>query len=137
MVGAPAIFDHAGLRRAQALAPYVRKARGHSVAVVVSRWLLDQRLQHQARIAETVLGREDQAEAMQALRRAVTAAHAVQDLLVIEGRAAGRYWSCWEALELRFATTDRGRVADHWRHFSGRGSPLSANAWTNRHATAP
>ena len=135
MMGAPALFDHAALRRAQALAPYVQTARGDSVAVTVTRWLLDQRLHDQARIAETMLGREDQAEAIHALRRALTAAHTIEDLLVVEGRGADRYWSCWESVELRFATTDRARVPDHWRRFRGRRSPLSANAWSNRHAT--
>ena len=91
MGGAPALFDHAGLRRAQALAPYVQTARGDSLAVSVTRWLIDQRLQDQARIAETMLGREDQAEAIHALRRALTAAHSIDDLLVVEGRAADRY----------------------------------------------
>jgi CRISPR/Cas system-associated endonuclease Cas1 len=137
MVGAPAAFDHAGLRRAHALAPYVQTTRGHSVAAAVTRWLLDQRLPDQARIAETMLGREDQAEAIHALRRALTAAHTVDDLLVVEGQAADRYWSCWQPVELRFASADRARVPGHWRRFTGRRSPLSANAWTNRHAATP
>jgi hypothetical protein len=107
------------------------------VAVTVSRWLIDQRLQDQARIADNLLGREDQAEAIQALRRALTAAHTTEVLLVIEGRGADRFWSSWESVELRFATTDRARVPDHWRRFTGRRSPISANAWTNRHAATP
>jgi CRISPR-associated endonuclease Cas1 len=67
----------------------------------------------------------------------VTAAHTVQDLIVVEGRIADRFWSCFESVELCFATTDRPRVPDHWRKFSGRRSPISANAWTNRHAATP
>jgi hypothetical protein len=49
MVNAVTLFDHAGLRRAQALAPYVKGSDGRSVGLGVARWLIDQRLQDQAR----------------------------------------------------------------------------------------
>jgi CRISPR-associated endonuclease Cas1 len=137
MVNAAALFDHGGIRRAQALAPYIIEDNGRSVAVNVARVLLDGRLSDQARLAEQHFGRDDTADVIQALRRAVVTASRVEDLLTAEGRAADHYWSCWERLDLRFANRDLPRVPDHWRRYPGRRSALSAAGWTPRHATCP
>jgi CRISPR-associated protein Cas1 len=135
MVGAPALFDHSGLRRAQALAPYVSGDGGRSMALNIVRWLVDLRQQDQARIAEHLLGDEGTAEAIHALRRAVVTASTISDVRMAEAKAAERYWSSWEPVELRFA--QGARVPDHWRRFPGRSSPLIANNWSNRHAACP
>jgi hypothetical protein len=59
----------------------------------------------------------------------------VGDVRLAEAKAADRYWSSWEPIELRFA--QGARVPDHWRRFPGRSSPLIANNWSNRHAACP
>jgi CRISPR-associated endonuclease Cas1 len=135
MVGAAALFDHAGLRRAQAIAPYVPDNVGCTVAVNAARWLLDLRLAGQARIAEMFFVDDDACEAIHGLRRAVATASTVREMLLAEGKAADRYWSCWERVQLRFA--HGASVPDHWRRFPGRRSRLLANNWSNRNASCP
>jgi CRISPR-associated endonuclease Cas1 len=127
MIGAAALFDHGGLRRAQALAPFT------PVAQKVVRWLLDLRLADQARIAEKYLGRGDAARVIDALREALAETESVSEAMTIEARAADGYWEVWESVEARFARRDLSRVPEHWRRFSGRNSPLSQQQ-SNRHA---
>jgi CRISPR-associated endonuclease Cas1 len=137
MVGGPALFDHAGLRRAQALAPYLPGAESASLAVTIAHWLTDLRLADQARIAESMLDDRDASEVITAWRRVVVGATDPADILLAEAKAADRYWASWHVIQLRFANRDQARVPPHWRGFGGRRSDLSANAWTNRHATDP
>jgi CRISPR-associated endonuclease Cas1 len=138
MVNAVALFDHAGLRRAQALAPFVKGPEGRTVALGVARWLIDLRLQDQARIVAAYFDDDDRAEVITALRRPVVTASSVRDILVAEGQAADHYFRAWEQnVELRFAAGDGRRIGDHWRRFPGRRSMLSARGWSNRHATCP
>jgi CRISPR-associated endonuclease Cas1 len=137
MVGGPALFDHAGLRRAQTLAPYVPGAGSASLAVTINRWLIDLRLADQARIADSLLDDRDASEMIAASRRAVVGATDAAHILLAEAKAADRYWASWHVVELHFANRDQSRAPPHWRRFGGRRSALSANAWTNRHATDP
>jgi CRISPR-associated protein Cas1 len=130
MFGVPALFDHAGLRRAQALAPYT------TVGIEVTRWLLNRRLADQARIAKAALNRPDLSEAIEALRPELAVAETTSDALRIEGNAALTYWNGWSDVSAVFAPRDRDRVAEHWLAFGGRRSPLAAEGPTasNRHA---
>jgi CRISPR-associated endonuclease Cas1 len=127
MIGAPALFDHGGLRRAQALAPFT------PVAQKVVRWLLDLRLADQTRIAERQLARGDAAKLINTLREALAVTDTVSEAMTVEARAADVYWEAWESVEARFARRDLSRVPEHWRRFSGRNSPLSQQQ-SNRHA---
>jgi CRISPR-associated endonuclease Cas1 len=129
--GAPALFDHGGLRRAQALAPFAH------IGIVVTRYLLDRRLTDQTRIARNLLQREDRAAAIEDLRTALVDADDPAGAMVVEMRAAEHYWAAWtDELRLTFAASDLRRVPDHWRTFEGRRSQLGEGA-SNRHATSP
>jgi CRISPR-associated endonuclease Cas1 len=130
MIGAAALYDHPGLRRRQAL------SAGTEGGMAVVRWLIDRRLQDQARVCER-LGRPDQADSIQALRRALGPCRTVDDALIVEGKGADRFWQCWDRVEVRFATQDRARVPAHWYRFGGRRSPLLAGRWSNRYAADP
>ena len=130
MVGAPALDDHGGLRRAQALAAYT------PLAMDVTRWLLDRRLADQARIASKLLYREDVAALAKDRRSALVDCESASEALLVESAAAVAYWSAWSDVEVRFAPKDRPRVPEHWFRFGGRRSPLSVEGptATNRHA---
>lgn len=129
MVSAPALYDHAGLRRAQALAGYV--VGGLDIA----RWLVGLRIGDQARIAGDRLERPDLAEAITAQLRTLGAARSVGDAMLVEGRAAGHYWRAWQdCVRLRFAASPP--APDGWQYFNGRHSPLRAQTG-NRHASSP
>jgi len=57
MVSAPVLYDHGGIRRAQAVAAYVKGKDTRSLAVTIGRYLLDTKLANQARTLTTELGR--------------------------------------------------------------------------------
>jgi CRISPR/Cas system-associated endonuclease Cas1/transcriptional regulator with XRE-family HTH domain len=130
MLGVPVLFDHAGLRCAQALAPYT------TVGIEVTRWLLDRRLADQARIARSALGRPDVADGIEAFRPELAEAETTSDALRVEGHAALAYWNGWSGVRATFAPRDKARLPQHWAAFGGRRSPLAAEAPTasNRHA---
>lgn len=129
--GTRALFDHGGLRRAQALAAFT------STGMTVVRWLLDRRLADQVRIARDLLCRDDRAFVIEELRRALAEVNAAPDAMVVEMRAAEHYWAAWgDECRLAFAAKDRRRVPAHWQRFGGRGSPLNEAA-SNRHAASP
>jgi CRISPR-associated endonuclease Cas1 len=130
MMGAPVLFDHGGLRYAQALSASL------PTALPILKWLLDRRLVEQAALAER-MGRPDRAEVVQFLRRPLIAATNVAEAMVVEARAADHYWACWEEVRLRFNSQDRQRVPEHWPRFGGRRSPLLVGKATNRHAATP
>ncbi len=100
-------------------------------------WLLDRRLSDQASIAERLLGRPEQAGAIHALRQVLHEAPSVSEAMMVEARAADRYWPCWGGVWLRFATSDRSRVPEHWCCWASRHSPLLSGASLNRHAADP
>ncbi len=132
MLGAPALFDHGGLRQAQAVTSAVP-----FITVGVLRSLIDRRLSDQARIAADLFDRPDVSDAVHLLRRALIGAESVNEIMTVEARAAERYWSCWEGLRLRFVKADRERVPEHWVVYQGRRSPLLAGKAGNRHAASP
>ena len=127
MIGAPTLYDHGALRRAQALAVFAP-----GIGPEIARFLLDRRLSDQARIAADVLEREDVALAIEDRRKLLLTAPTIGDMMTSEARAADTYWRAFESLEARFASKDRHRVPDHWRRFGQRRSPLGSR--TNRQA---
>jgi CRISPR-associated endonuclease Cas1 len=127
MFGAPVLFDHGGLRRAQSVATLT------SAGMEVVRWLLGLRLADQARIATALFDRQDVAAAIEAEREALGGCTTVEDAMTVEARAADYYWLAWGLLEVAIAAKDRARVPDHWRRFGGRRSPLTVEQ-SNRHA---
>jgi CRISPR-associated endonuclease Cas1 len=128
MVGAPTLFDHGGLRRAQALAPFT------PTGMAVVRWLLDVRLADQSRIAAKLLDRSDVAATIESQRALLSDCETVEEAMTVEGGAADYFWQAFSSLEVSFASQDRRRVPDGWQNFHGRRSPLTTEQWSNRHA---
>lgn len=131
MINAASLFDSGGIRRAQALSAYT------PMCMDIVRLLLDKRLTGQADIALRLLGRDDQSDAIHALRRRLLSAATPEEAMVVEANAGKRYWDSWEKVTVRFAATDRKRIPEHWYKFKGRRSPLGINGWSNRHAGDP
>jgi CRISPR-associated endonuclease Cas1 len=116
------------IRRVQALAAYTQ------VGVDAARFLLAGKLRGQAATLSR-LPRGDGAE--QALSRAlaqIDQAESFDELMDAERLAAAAYWERWAAIPIRFAARDQGRVADHWRSFGLRSSPITGS---KRHAINP
>jgi len=130
-VGAAETFDHAALRRAQALAAHT------PTGMDIVRYLLGIRLADQARISTHLLQRSDRGLAIAELASAIPDAGTPQAAMVIEMQAAQHYWAAWDdEVRIRFAANDRPRVPSRWAEFGGRSSPLG-EAPTNRHAGTP
>lgn len=131
LVGTPALYDHGGLRRAQALAPLTE------LGMVLVRQLLDRRLADQAGITRELLDCPEGAHAIEDARAELEQATTPAEAMVAEMHAAGAYWGAWPgAVALRFAAKDRPRVPERWKTFAGRISPLG-EASLNRHAASP
>ena len=131
MLGAPELYRHGGLRRAQALAPFTE------TGMAITRWLLERRLDDQARILTDHLRRPDRAGAVTAARAALGHAETPAAAMVVEMQAAEHYWAAWaDEMHLRFRPVDRSRVPAHWTVFGGRSSPLGEAA-SNRHSAHP
>ncbi len=129
--GTPALFDHGGLRRAQALAPFT------PVGMSIVRWLLDNRLADQARIVRDLAQQPENATAIETLRNTLPDVSSVPDAMIVEMHAAERYWTAWaDSFRMRYAPRDRARIPAHWKAMDGRVSPLNDKT-LNRHAASP
>ena len=115
----PAGLDDARLRRAQAAAP------GNGVGMKVARELVRRKLEGQltllARLPEGKASATALRDNLGSLERASTPAQ----LRLFESSAAAAYWKAWERFPIRFVRRDQPRVADHWKTFGSRGSPLA------------
>ncbi len=107
--------DRPNLRRAQA------RALGNGLALDITRWLLQDKLEGQARVARRLpspitipLPDLDQVPAQQPA-----------DFLPIEAEIASAYWRGWEHLNVEFVEADLQRIPEHWRSFGRRSSPIS------------
>jgi hypothetical protein len=73
------------------------------------------------------LGSSETAELIVNLAGELDRARDAVRLLAVEAMAAAAYWQLWVAVPLRFARKDQ--VAEHWRVFGGRASPLSDHSF--------
>ncbi|MCH7584955.1 MAG: CRISPR-associated endonuclease Cas1 [Acidobacteria bacterium] len=116
---------NARLRRAQAY------ALTHPVGMRIAKGLLHDKIRGQQAVARLIGSADFADEAIERLDAAVS----VDQLLVIEASAAVEYWSTWNGIPVRFVSSDKKRVPDHWLSFQGRSSPLGGNK--PRSATNP
>jgi CRISPR-associated endonuclease Cas1 len=109
------------LRRGQALAHHT------GVAIPIIRYLLEQKLVGQERIARCRLNTSSAAEAIEHARAALQTADTVIGLRAVESQAALAYWSAWQDVAVPFPKADLPRVPRHWRKFGSRRSQLSGS----------
>jgi CRISPR-associated endonuclease Cas1 len=110
------------LRRAQACAQ-------HSPAAVdIVRELIQLKVSGQERIAREKLSNPAAADAIAGFRQQLDAADSIDTVRMLEGHAAGVYWTAWQSVPIQFPKSDISRVPQHWRTFGTRRSPISGTS---------
>lgn len=109
------------LRRAQAM------AHTSGAALRIARELIDQKLSGQEQVARHKLTAPDCAARIHCYRSELAEAEDLNQVRLIESRAAAVYWSAWRVLPIIFPTKDQRRVPAHWRVFGTRVSPLTGS----------
>lgn len=110
--------DKPALRRAQAW------ASTNKTGISVIRYLLTEKLQGQARVAER--NGSDCGEIKNALDL-VADCETLDELRIQEMQAAVAYWQTWDNVELRFIRADQKRIPAHWRSLGNRRSTKSSS----------
>jgi CRISPR-associated endonuclease Cas1 len=109
------------LRRAQALA-------GQSeTSLCIARELIDKKLAGQESVASYKLLAGDAAETIHRNRADLAEVDTIEQIRLVESRAAGCYWSAWRNLQINFPRKEHSRIPDHWRAFGARISPLTGS----------
>jgi CRISPR-associated endonuclease Cas1 len=117
------------IRRVQALAAYTQ------VGVDAARYLLGVKVRGQA--ATLARMPVESSRARTALEHAlgqIEQAESFDGLMDAERLAAAAYWERWSRIPVRYAARDHKRVANHWRSFGLRSSPITGS---KRHAINP
>jgi len=117
----PVRSSDARLRRAQAL------AHQSGVALKISKDLLDKKLIAQEQLVREKLQNSGAADRIAEMRRGLPICQSIDALRPLEALAAKAYWAAWRNVQVDFPTKDLGRVAEHWRTFGTRESPLTAS----------
>jgi CRISPR-associated endonuclease Cas1 len=115
----PVAASDARLRRAQACA-------GESeLGLEISRQLITQKLDGQARVARECLRDTASADAIAGYRNELKSARTPGDVRTLEARAGAAYWIGWHGVRMQFPKKDARLVPEHWLTFGSRTSPLS------------
>jgi len=117
MCAAPIRREAIQLRRAQAIAPYTE------TGLAITRYLLEQKLQGQAKTSERI-DRQTSTD-IQRLGRQLADVHTIDEMRSIEGYAAALYWPTFAARSFPFIQRDTKNVPGHWRTIGARISPLT------------
>ncbi|HLN05124.1 MAG TPA: CRISPR-associated endonuclease Cas1 [Acidimicrobiales bacterium] len=119
--------DDARLLRSQAF------ASGTDTGLAITQYLIQAKLDHQARILRDCLRGPDAAATLGQLVAGVGEACSLEEGRQLEAAGANVYWHGWEgAAEVVFSRRDLPRIPEHWFRFNGRrsavnpGSPRSA-----------
>jgi len=109
--------DISRLRRSQA------HAGASATGVQLARYLLTEKVEGQAALAQEISGRHDDdiARALDGIAEAAT----IDELVAYEAAAASAYWRHWSRIEVPFPPRATARLPDHWLTFGQRHSPLS------------
>lgn len=118
-VTGPVRPSDARLRRAQALATQ------SDVALRIARELIDKKLEGQERVARDKLNASESADAIHRYRSELAESETLGSVRLIESKAASAYWGAWRTLKITFPRKDEPRLAEHWRVFGARISPLT------------
>jgi hypothetical protein len=92
------------------------------------------KLSGQEEIARDALKSESAGDAIARYRDALDNASTIDDVRILESRAAASYWDAWKNLVISFPKIDSGRIPRHWQTFGTRRSPISG---TTRRAPNP
>jgi CRISPR/Cas system-associated endonuclease Cas1 len=118
-VTGPVSPSDAKLRRVQAL------ALGNGTALKISKELISQKLAGQERCVRDMLHDPATADAIARFRDELPSAESIESVRLIESQAARAYWQAWSEVPIRWPRKDERSVAEHWKRFGSRISPLS------------
>jgi CRISPR/Cas system-associated endonuclease Cas1 len=116
------------LRRAQAL------AGANETAIELTRWLLGEKLAGQRSVLKRPLRAGGGLAAFDLATSELETAGSLEELRLLEARAASCYWAALAELPVRFKPGDLKLIPDHWQHVGPRRSPISGRS---RHAASP
>jgi CRISP-associated protein Cas1 len=118
--------------RAQALCsvggPY------ETAGLEICRVILRAKLSGQADVAREVFGNQYLWSELNRHALMLDSVQTIQEMNLLEGRAAKLYFRSWQELSVKFRESDLGRIPLHWQTWQGRKSIISD---TNRHASNP
>jgi CRISPR-associated protein Cas1 len=118
----------ARMRRAQLAAEV------SGVAIEVSRELIGRKLQGQQSVAREKLRDPGTATAIADLGKSLAGAKTLEEIRILEARAASAYWIGWRGIEVTFPRKGKREIPEHWRRFGRRASLLTG---TPKSATNP
>jgi CRISPR-associated endonuclease Cas1 len=117
----PARSGDAKVRRAQSLSSQ------SGASLVIARELISKKLAGQEKVARDKLMDRNTAQAIARIGVQVDVGETISAIRQLESQAASIYWAAWADLPICFPRNDMPRVADHWRVFGTRKSPLSGS----------
>jgi CRISPR-associated endonuclease Cas1 len=118
----PVAASDTRLRRAQACA-------AHSEAAVdIVRELIRLKLTGQEELVRQKLGNSTAADLIARYSTQLKAADSIDTVRMLEGHAAGIYWTAWQSVPVQFPKNDLPRLPDHWRTFGTRRSAISGTS---------
>lgn len=124
--------DDARLVRAQALAGTNR------IGIGICHDLLTEKLELSADVAERQIGNSAVADYLRRVSRTeIRSTRTVQQLQVVEGSAARKYFDAWQGVQIRFCEADKDRVPGNWLRYAGRSSLIGKRRRTAQRATDP
>lgn len=118
----PVAASDTRLRRAQACAVY------STAATDIVRDLIRSKLAGQEKIAGEELHNSTAADAIAGFGRQLDTAEDIDTVRMLEGHAAGVYWTAWQSVPVQFPRSDLARIPEHWRTFGTRRSPISGTS---------
>jgi CRISPR-associated endonuclease Cas1 len=113
----------APLRRALALAPYDERG------LAIARSLIGEKIAGQRRLLRRLGVKRTSENTNEA-----AGAKSIDELRIVEARAAAEYWAAWSSVSVRFARADLARVPPSWTRATTRASVLTG---TPRAASHP
>ncbi len=120
--------DHAGLRRAQALAASNQTGFG------IAQDLLLRKLRGQAEVLREVAEDSSSVSEVERLTDRAWSSTTINEILAVEAVSAKAYWEAVAELPVRFPRAELAKIPEHWLSFGGRRSPVGGR---NRNAANP
>lgn len=118
-VSGPTAPSNSRLRRAQSL------SISNGTALGISKQLIAEKMDGQATLVRDMLGNSAAADAILRFKGELSEVDTLDKVRILEGQAAKIYWSQWVHLPIRWPKQEEHRVAEHWKKFKSRISPLT------------
>jgi CRISPR-associated endonuclease Cas1 len=118
-VTGPTASSDSRVRQAQSL------SLGNGTALAISKELISAKLRGQENLVRDKMTNSEVADTIAGFHARLPAAENFDALRLLEAHAAVAYWSAWRDLPILWPKSDVRKVAQHWRFFGNRASPLS------------